>query len=88
MRPSAETLLMLLIVVLYLQDSLMFLRSDEAVLVRGIGKRWRVGFGTRSWRLSGREPYLCNPFTPHAPVFRLHWEPNGRLVPPRSHLLR
>lgn len=77
MRPSAETLLMLLIVALFIQDSLLLLRPDEGVLVRGVRSRWRAGFGTRSWRLAGNEPYICNPFTPHAPVFRLRWQMTG-----------
>lgn len=77
MRLSAETLLVLLIVALFIQDSLLFLRPDEGVFVRGARNRWRAGFGTRSWRLSGKEPYLCNPFTPHAPVYRMRWQMTG-----------
>ena len=73
---STEALLALLIVALYLKDSLLPLRSDEAVLVRGLGGqggRWHAGFGARGYKLAGREPWLANPFTPHAPVFRLGW---------------
>jgi hypothetical protein len=73
---STEALLALMIVAFYLKDSLLLLHSDEAVLVHGPGRaggRWRARFGARGFKLGGREPYLANPFAPHAPVFRLRW---------------
>ncbi len=79
MRLGPEGLLVLLIVALFLKDCVLMLHTDEAVLVRAMGGRWRPGFGARSWRLSGREPYLANPVLPHEPVVRLRWhlEPTG-----------
>lgn len=73
MSLPAEALLAALIVGLYLKDSLLLLAPDEAVLVRGLGGRWHAGFGARGYKLAGREPYLANPLTPHAPVYRLRW---------------
>ncbi|MBI5719662.1 MAG: hypothetical protein HZC37_18490 [Burkholderiales bacterium] len=70
---NTEALLALLIAAFYLKDSLLLLRADEAVLVRGLGGRWRAGFGARGFKLGGREPYLANPFAPHLAVFRLRW---------------
>jgi hypothetical protein len=71
---SPETLLMGVIVAFFLKDSTRMLHPNEAVLVRGVGGRWRAGFGARSWRLGGREPHLANPFLPHEPVVRLAWQ--------------
>ena len=68
---SPEAGLALLIVALYLLDSLLLLRPDEAVLV--CSQRWHAGFGTRGYKLAGREPWLANPWLPHRPVFRLRW---------------
>lgn len=70
---SAEALLVLLALALYLFDASLFFARDEAALVCGRGGRWFARFGLDRWRLSGREPYLPNPFTPHRPLFRLHW---------------
>ncbi|CAN5477637.1 hypothetical protein BH11PSE9_BH11PSE9_26160 [soil metagenome] len=77
MTLGAPAWLVLLIVALYLKDSLLLLEPDEAVMVRRLGGGWRAGFGIRSWRLAGREPYLANPFAPHQPVLRLTWRMAG-----------
>ena len=68
-----EGWLVVLVVALFVQDSVLLLRTDEAVLVRSARGRWRAGFGARSWRLAGREPHLLHPFLPHEPVVRLSW---------------
>ena len=70
---STEALLVLLALALYLVDAAQFFGRDEAALVLGGGRRWFAGFGLDRWRLSGREPYLPNPLTPHQPLFRLRW---------------
>lgn len=77
MRLSTEALLMLVAVALYLLDSLLLLSSNEAVLVRGWRGRWFARFGLDRWRLSGKEPYLSNPATPHFPLWRLRWSFDG-----------
>ena len=74
MRVDAPLLLGAAIGLLYLKDCLLWLRPDEAVLLRGRGGRWRAGFGRLDWRLRGRAPWLCNPFTPHRPLLRLRWD--------------
>lgn len=76
---SNEALLVLLALALYLFDASLFFARDEAALVCGGGGRWFAGFGLDRWRLSGREPYLPNPFTPHQPLFRLRWRLDGAL---------
>ena len=83
MNLSTEALLALLIVALYLKDSLLLLRPDEAVLVRGLGG-WRAGFGARGYKLAGKEPWLANPLAPHAPVWRLGWAMRGEGTPPTA----
>ncbi len=85
MRLSTEALLMLVAVALYLFDSLLLLASNEAVLVRGWRGHWFARFGLDRWRLGGKEPYLCNPATPHFPLWRLRWtfdEAAGETVAP------
>lgn len=77
MRLSAEASLMLLAAALYLYDSLLLLSSNEAVLLRGWGRRWSAGFGANQWKLGGKEPYLPNPFAPQHPLFRLAWTFEG-----------
>ncbi|MBL8325901.1 MAG: hypothetical protein JNJ89_13200 [Rubrivivax sp.] len=77
MSLPSEALLAALIIGLYLKDSLLLLAPDEAVLVRGLGGHWHAGFGARGYKLAGREPYLANPLTPHAPVVRLRWRMTG-----------
>lgn len=71
--PSTEALLQLMVLAFYLQDSLQALAPNEAALVRGGRGRWHAAFGTRGWKLAGREWLLPNPFTPHRPLFRLVW---------------
>jgi hypothetical protein len=70
---GAETLLALAIGALYLKDCIFLLQVNEAVLVsRGRG-RWAAGFGARTWRIAGREPFVANPWLPDRAVFRLRW---------------
>lgn len=71
--PGAELLLVGAIVLLYLQDGLLLLRPNEAVLMRNGRGHWRAGFGARLWKLADKEPHLANPFLPHRPVYRLAW---------------
>lgn len=77
MSPDYETWFGLVAAALYLKDALLLLRPDEAVLEhRGRG-RWQARFGTRHWKLAGREVWLPNLFTPHRAVFRLSWRMEG-----------
>jgi len=71
---DAQVLLGPAVAALYLKDCVVLLERDEALMVRGWRGRWRAGFGLRHWRLAGREPYLCNPFTPYEAVLRLRWD--------------
>jgi len=71
---DAQLLLGPAIVALYLKDCFLLLERDEAVLVRGWGRRWRAGFGALDWRLRGREPRLCHPLKPWQSVQRLRWD--------------
>jgi len=71
---DAQLLLGPAVVALYLKDCLLLLERDEAVLVRGWGRRWRAGFGALDWRLRGREPRLCHPLKPWQSVQRPRWD--------------
>jgi hypothetical protein len=71
---------------LYLKDCFLLLERDEAVLVRGRGRRWRPGFGALDWRLLGREPWLCHPFKPWQPVCRLRWDAAAAPAPASASL--
>ena len=77
MIPGPEVLLVLAAIGLYLQDSLLLLQVNEAMMVRRSRGPWRAAFGSRRWRLSGREPFLPNPFAPHAQSYRLLWRMDG-----------
>lgn len=70
---SDESTLMVVIVGLYLYDSVLMLNTNEAVLVRVRSGRWFAAFGSANYRLAGKEPYLPNPFTPHRRMYRLAW---------------
>ena len=64
---------MLLALGLYIYDSALLLRSDEFVLMRGLGGRWTPRFGANGWKLFGKEPYVSNLLTPWTPLVRVHW---------------
>jgi hypothetical protein len=73
MLPSVEVLAMALVIGLYLQDTLILLYDNEAVLENGGAHGYRVRFGARSFQLAGRNPFLPNPLTPWRMAFRLAW---------------
>jgi hypothetical protein len=70
---STEALLALLIVVLYLKDSVFLLNVNEALLISRKGVRWSASFGARTWKIAGKEPFIANPLLPDQAVFRLRW---------------
>jgi len=74
--PSTETLLAIALVLVYLLDSMLFLRIGETVVVTGRGGISRLSFGG-SFELGGRRPYLPNPLTPYRPCFRIAWGISG-----------
>ena len=71
-----EVLLMILVVALYLYDSMMLLYCNEGVLIPA-GKGWKVRFGFREPRISGKELFIPAPWLPHRPMFRLAWRFEG-----------
>jgi hypothetical protein len=85
MLPSVEVLAMALIVGLYLQDTLLLLYDNEAVLERCGTKGYRAHFGAHSFHLAGRNPFVPNPFTPWRVLFRFAWDieplPRQRSLP-------
>ena len=81
MTLSSEAWLMLLVVVLYLQDSALALEPNEAVLERAALGRWRARFGAQHWKLMGRELYFPAVFAPHRALFRLRWRMDGQARP-------
>ncbi len=74
-----ELLAIALIVALYLQDSLLLLYTNEAVLEQHGARRWRVRFGSRRFQLARREPLLPNPFTPWRIALRYAWSAQPQL---------
>jgi hypothetical protein len=77
MLPSAEAAVMLLVVLLYLQDSLLLLYDNEGVMETG-GKRYRAHLGARTLHLAGRSPFLPNPLIPWRPIYRLTWSSSAQ----------
>ncbi len=70
---SDEIALMLVLVGLYLYDSLLLLETNQAVVIR-CWRNWGFGFGAQRWRLAGKEPYLPNPLTPWRRLYVLRWD--------------
>ena len=74
---------MILMVGLYLYDSIRLLYRNEAILIP-TRKGWKVCFGLREPQISGRELFILAPHLPHRPMFRPTWrfeggpEPVGR----------
>jgi len=66
----------LLLIALYLADSMHFLGPGEALVVVRARRLRAVSLGGRM-EFGGRRPYLPNPLTPFWPELRLHWEPSA-----------
>ena len=77
MSLSAEVLLILAIIGLYLYDSSLLLYCNEGVLSPVRGNNWKVGFGSNNLGISGKGLYVPNPLAPHRPLFRLSWHFEG-----------
>ena len=76
MNPSSEILIVLGVVGFYLYDSAMLLYSNEFVLIEAHGA-WTFRYPQGDWQLLGRTPYLPNPLTPYAAIFRVSWSPSN-----------
>ena len=74
---SSELELFLLVVLFYLYDSSVLLYSNEAILTRESADRWSASVGWTGFVVAGRVVCMLNPFTPHKPAFRLHWDFNS-----------
>jgi hypothetical protein len=70
---SAELLLTLLIVGLYLNDSTTLLRADEGVLELRPRGRWVASFATRRFTLLGKHVYVGGLIPPNTLLFKLAW---------------
>jgi len=69
---TAETLLALGLIAVYLFDSMHFLRIGEAVVVTRRAHLLGLSFGS-GFEFGGRRPFLPNPLTPFWPELRLDW---------------
>lgn len=69
---TPETLLALGLIVVYLLDSMHFLRIGETVIVTRGRRLSRLSFGS-GFELGGRRPFLPNPLTPFWPEIRMDW---------------
>lgn len=74
-----EVLLMILVVVLYLYDSMMLLYRNEGILVPG-RTGWTVRLGFHEPRIRGKELFIAPPWLLHRPMFRLSWPFEGNPV--------
>ena len=74
---------MMLIVSLYLYDSLVLLYCNEGILIPA-GRKWKIQFGLREPRILGKELYLPAPHIPHRPLFRLTWQFEGDTRPAKT----
>jgi hypothetical protein len=70
---ATEAAVMLLVVALYLQDSLLLLFDNEAVFEARGNQRYRAHLGAATLHLGGRNPCLPNPLTFWRPLFRAAW---------------
>ncbi len=73
MTLDAEALLLPALIAFYAKDCLLLLHANEGVLESRSAHGWRVSFGSQSYTLSGRQPYLLRLFTPHRPAYRMSW---------------
>ena len=74
-----EVLLMILVVALYLYDSMLLLYCNEGILVPG-RTGWTVLFGFHEPRIRGKELFIAPFWLLHRPMFRLSWPFEGNLV--------
>jgi hypothetical protein len=77
---SSELELFSLVVLFYLYDSSVLLYSNEAILAPESANRWSASVGWTGFVLAGRVLCMLNPFSPHKPAFRLHWDFNSLVV--------
>ena len=77
---STELELFLLVVLFYIYDSSVFLYSNEAILTRDSAEHWAASVGWTGFVFAGRVLCMLNPFTPHKPSYRLHWDFNSLVV--------
>jgi hypothetical protein len=71
---SYEAEMLGLAVLFYLYDSSLLLFSDEALLTCDKAQRWSAITARPGFLIAGRTLCVLNPFTPHRPAFRLHWD--------------
>ena len=74
-----EVLLMVLVVALYLYDSMLLLYCNEGILVPG-RTGWTVRFGFHEPKIRGKELFIALPWLLHRPMFRLSWRFEGNPV--------
>lgn len=77
MSLSPETLLAILIVGLYLNDSLSLLHANEAMLEQGTSGRWVAKFATRRFTLRGKHVWFGGALPPNTLLFQLTWAMEG-----------
>ena len=77
---STESELFLLIVLFFLYDSSVFLCSNEAILTCESAEHWTASVGWTGFVFAVRVLCMLNPFTPHKPSYRLHWDFNSLAV--------
>lgn len=74
---SSELLLTLLIVGLYIHDSTLLLRSNEALLELRFRSRWVPSFPARRFTLLGKHVHVNGLLPPNTLLFRTSWAMDG-----------
>ncbi|MDB5873777.1 MAG: hypothetical protein JWQ07_3219 [Ramlibacter sp.] len=70
---TAESLLALLIVGLYVNDSVHLLRANQAVLERGLRSGWVARLPTRRFTLLGKHVLMGGLLPPNTLLFKISW---------------
>lgn len=78
MNISVELQLLALVLVLYLQDTLLLLCVNEGVLCHIKKNKWQVWLGSDNARFFGKELLTSHLFFLTRPIFKLSWSPLGR----------
>lgn len=76
---DADILLSVLLVGVYLVDSMHFLSIGDALITTRGRQLKALSFGS-GFELGGRRLFLSNPFTPFWPDFRVEWDTTGAPV--------
>lgn len=73
MTLAAESLLALLIIGLYINDSVSLLPGNQAMLAQGVRGQWAARFAARRFTLLGKHVFVGGVLPPNTLLFKLAW---------------